>query len=109
MQIADWRRKTTPHQLPKSGATHKNDGGARGENQPVSGGVRQQPHLIGQRRAATGAVGGELGLVQLDQVLRLTAGAAEIFIQPPRSAPADARADPEKVEFVIAPTRGSLI
>ena len=67
----------------------RGDGGARGENQPVSGGVQQQPHLIGQRRAATGAVGGELGLVQLDQVLRLTAGAVETFIQPPRSAAAD--------------------
>ena len=41
-----------------------------------------QPHLIGQRRAATGAVGGKLGFVQLDQVLGLAARAVETLIRP---------------------------
>jgi hypothetical protein len=43
--------------------------------------MQDEPHLsnidpvvrIGQRRTATGAVGGELALVALDQVLGLTA------------------------------------
>ena len=40
------------------------DGGADGEHQPVGGGVQDKSNLIGQRRAATGAVGGKLGLVR---------------------------------------------
>jgi hypothetical protein len=51
--------------------------------------VHKQPRLIGQRRAATGAIGGKLGLVQLDQVLRPTAGAVKPFIQPLGGAAAD--------------------
>jgi hypothetical protein len=35
--------------------------------------MQQQSHLIGHKRTATGAVGGKLDLVQLDQVLRLAA------------------------------------
>ena len=45
------------------------DGLADGEDQPISGGVQDQPHLVGARAAARGAVGSELGLVQLDQSL----------------------------------------
>ena len=60
------------------------DGVADRAHQPISGGVQDQPHLVGQRRAATGAVGGQLALVPLDQVLRLTARAIEAFIEPLR-------------------------
>src|SRR5436305_12506989 len=31
-------------------------------------GVQDQPHLIGERAAAAGAIGGKLGLVQFDQI-----------------------------------------
>src|SRR6185369_17959828 len=46
------------------------------------GGVQHEPHLIGERRAATGAVGGKLALVELDQVLGLTSGAVEAVVKP---------------------------
>jgi hypothetical protein len=39
------------------------------QHQPVDGGMQHETHLIGECRAATGAVGGKLTLVQLDQVL----------------------------------------
>ena len=55
---------------------------AHHEHQPVGGGVQQQAHLIGQRRAATGPVGGKLALVQLDQVLGLTTRAIEGVVEP---------------------------
>ena len=74
------------------------DGGADAEHQPICGGVQKQPHLIGQRRAATGSIGGKLGLVQLDQVLGLAAGAVEAFIQPPRSAAPDVGDDIADIE-----------
>ena len=56
------------------------DGVAHGEHQPIGGGVQDEPHLVGERAAAAGAVGGELGLVQLDQVLGLAAGAVERLV-----------------------------
>jgi hypothetical protein len=42
--------------------------------------VQDEPHLIGERAAAAGAVGTELSLVQLDQVLGSTAGTVEPLI-----------------------------
>ncbi len=39
--------------------------------------MQDEPHLVGERAAAAGAIGGELSLVQLDQVLGLTSGAVE--------------------------------
>ena len=69
-----------------------------GKHEPVSGGVQDEPHLIGQRRAATGAVGGKLGLVQLDQVLGLAARAVEALIQPPGGAAADVGDDIADIE-----------
>ena len=48
--------------------------------QPVGAGVQEEPHLVGERRAATGAIGRKLGLVLLDQVLGLPAGAVVRFI-----------------------------
>ena len=44
------------------------DGVAHGEDQPIGGGVKDEAHLIGGGGSAAGAVGGKLGLVQLDQV-----------------------------------------
>ena len=46
----------------------------------VGGGVQDQAHLVGQRTATAGTVGGELGLVKFDQVLGLAAGAVEGLI-----------------------------
>jgi hypothetical protein len=37
--------------------------------QPVRGNVQDEPHLVGERAAAAGAVGSKLRLVQFDQVL----------------------------------------
>ena len=39
--------------------------------------MENEADLVGQWRATTGAIRSELGLVQLDQVLGLTAGAVE--------------------------------
>ena len=58
------------------------DGVAHGEHQPVGAGVKDETHLVGGRGPADGAVGGELGLVHLDQVLGLAAGAIEVGIEP---------------------------
>ena len=44
--------------------------------------MQNKPHLIGQRRAATGPVGRQLALVPLDQILGLTACAVEAVIEP---------------------------
>jgi hypothetical protein len=50
---------------------------ADGEHQPIGGGME---NLIGQRRAVAGAVGGELALVHLDQVLGLAASAVDYLV-----------------------------
>src|SRR5262249_664540 len=42
---------------------------AQREHQPIGSGVHAEAHLIGERRATAGAVGGELTLVHLDQGL----------------------------------------
>ncbi len=56
------------------------DGVADGEHQPVGGGVQDQAHLVGQRRAARGPVAFELSLLHLDQVLGLAAGTVDHVI-----------------------------
>src|ERR1700755_2563177 len=45
------------------------------EQPPVGTGVQDQSHLVGERRSATGAIGRQLRLVLLDEVLGLPAGA----------------------------------
>jgi hypothetical protein len=45
--------------------------GLQGKHQPISGGVENKVDLIGERRTAAGAIGGELCLMQLDQILGL--------------------------------------
>src|SRR6266851_1843086 len=52
-----------------------------GEHEPVGGSVQDQPHLVGERITAAGAVGGELRLVQFDQVLGLASGAVERLVK----------------------------
>ena len=42
--------------------------------------MQDKPHLVGERRAATGAIGRQLRLVLLDQVLGLSAGAVDCLI-----------------------------
>ena len=61
-------------------------GVAHHQQQPVGGGVQHEAHLIGERRAATGAIRGKLGLVQLDQVLGLAALAIQSIVEPFRAA-----------------------
>ena len=54
---------------------------AKREHQPVGGGVEDQPELVGKRALAGGAVGGELDLVLLDQVLGLAVRTVGPFIE----------------------------
>lgn len=63
-------------------AVRLRDGVPHGEHQPVGGGVQNQPHLVGSGVPAGGAVGGELALVQLDQVHGLSAGAVQLGVEP---------------------------
>ena len=77
-------------------------GVAHREQQPVGGGVEQQAHLVGERRAATGAVGGKLALVQLDQVLRLATLAIQRVVQPLGAAALDVGHDVADVQAVAA-------
>src|SRR5207249_11897529 len=58
----------------------RSDRGAQVEQQPVGAGVKDEPHLVGQRRSATGSIGCKLRLVLLDQVLGLSAGAVDGLI-----------------------------
>ena len=53
----------------------------RARHQPVGRGVQDEAELVGDRALAGGPVGGELALVQLDEVLGLAAGAVDIFIE----------------------------
>ncbi len=59
---------------------------AERKHQPVGGGVQDQAELVGERALAGGAVGGELGLVELDEVFRLSADAVDVFVEMARLA-----------------------
>src|SRR4029077_5823575 len=65
---------------------------------PVGGSVQDQAHLVGQRAATAGAVGGELGLVQFDQVLGLAPGAVEGLVAVLGRAGVDAGGDEADIE-----------
>ena len=54
---------------------------AQGEHEPVGRGVLDEAELVGDRALAGGPVGGELALVQLDQVLGLAASAIDSFVE----------------------------
>jgi hypothetical protein len=60
--------------------------------------MKHEPHLVGGGGPAAGSVGRKLGLVQLDQVLGLAAGAIEIGIDPFGGAGGDAGDDVADVE-----------
>src|ERR1019366_1832366 len=49
--------------------------------QPIGGGVQDQAHLVGPRVATWGAIGSELSVMQLDEVLRLTAPAVDGLVE----------------------------
>ena len=65
--------------------------------------MQDEPHLVGGRVPAGGAVGSELALVQLNQVLGLSAGAVELGVEPFRRAGGDVR---DHVADVDAEPRG---
>jgi hypothetical protein len=78
-----------------------------GEHQPIGSGVQDQPHLVGERAAATGAVGGELSLVQFDEVFGLTSCAVNRLVdmlgRSGRSGcrgPFERRIEPQPIEVV---------
>src|SRR6476646_4514494 len=50
--------------------------------QPIGGGVENESDLIGERRTATGAIGGKLRLMQLDQIFGLAARAIQAVVDP---------------------------
>jgi hypothetical protein len=50
--------------------------------QPISGGVENEADLIGGRRTAAGAIGGELRLMQLDQIFGLASRAIQAVVGP---------------------------
>src|SRR6202790_1099005 len=54
---------------------------ARGEHEPISGGVQDQPELVGLGFATRGAIRGELSLVPLDEVLGLAAAAVDGLVE----------------------------
>ena len=58
------------------------NGVAHGQHQPIGSGVQDQPNLIGDGGTAGRAIRRELRLVQLDQVLRLSACAIQAFVEP---------------------------
>jgi hypothetical protein len=67
-------------------------------HQPISGGVENEADLIGERRTATGAVGGELRLMLLDQILGLAARAIQAVVDPLGRADIEAGDDEADVE-----------
>ena len=50
------------------------DGLAHGPEQPVGGGVQDQPHLVGAGAGTRCSIALELGFMKLDQVLGLPSG-----------------------------------
>ena len=75
--IISLHSKLTIDEIKRHPAGH---GIAQGEHQPVGRGVQDEAELVGERALAGGPVGGELALVQLDEVLGLAAGAVDIFM-----------------------------
>ena len=74
------------------------NGVAHGEHQPISGGVENETDLIGERRTAARAIGGELCLMQLDQVLGLAAREIQAVVDSLGRADIEARDDEADVE-----------
>ena len=74
------------------------NGVAHGQHQPIGGGVENEADLIGERRTATGAIGGKLCLMQLDQVFGLAARAIQTVVDPLGRADIEAGDDETDVE-----------
>src|SRR5674476_472957 len=74
------------------------NGVAHGQHQPISGRVEHETDLVGERRTETGAIGGELRLVQLDQILSLAARAIQAVVDPLGRADIEAGDDEADVE-----------
>ena len=74
-------------------------------HEPVGRRVQDEAYLVGRRSVAGGAVRGELGLVQLDQVLGLAAGAVDLLVEVVRIAVerGDAIADVGRLREVARP------
>src|SRR5665647_1704657 len=64
----------------------------------ISGGVENEADLIGERRTAARAIGGELCLMQLDQILGLAARAIQAVVDPFGRADIEAGDDEADVE-----------
>src|SRR5450759_1996486 len=60
--------------------------------------MEHETDLVGERRTATGAIGGELRLVQLDQILSLAARAIQAVVDPLGRADIEAGDDEADVE-----------
>jgi hypothetical protein len=60
--------------------------------------VENEADLVSERRTATGAIGGELRLVQLDQILGLAARAIQAVVDPLGRADIEAGNDEADVE-----------
>src|ERR1039457_48963 len=60
--------------------------------------MKHETDLVGERRTATGAIGGELRLVQLDQILSLAARAIQAVVDPLGRADIEAGDDEADVE-----------
>src|SRR6188472_370422 len=87
------RRELGSGQFPDFG-----NGVAYGQHQPISGGVENEANLIGERRTAAGAIGGELRLMQLDQIFGLAARAIQAVVDPLGRADIEAGDDEADVE-----------
>src|SRR5674476_1311907 len=87
------RRELGSGQFPGFG-----NGVAHGKHQPISGGVENEADLIGERRTAARAIGGELCLVQLDQILGLAPRAIQAVVDPFGRADIEAGDDEADVE-----------
>src|SRR5665647_1732014 len=87
------RRELGSGQFPDFG-----NGVAHGQHQPISGRMEHETDLVGERRTATGAIGGELRLVQLDQILSLAACAIQAVVDPLGRADIEAGDDEADVE-----------
>ena len=59
---------------------------AQGVQQPVGGGMDEEPELVYLGAAAGGAVGSKVELVSFDQILGLASCAIELVVEPARRA-----------------------
>src|SRR6478736_2220421 len=74
------------------------DAASRTRQWPITGRMEHETDLVGERRTATGAIGGELRLMQLDQILGLAARAIQAVVDPLGRADIEACDDEADVE-----------